>query len=41
MPMGPAPAALRRLFDATMIEAVFLVEDVAFNAARLRQRVWR
>ena len=40
-PVAPAPPAVARLFDATRIEAVFEVQECAFDAAKLRARVTR
>ena len=38
-PLEPAPPAVRNLFDPDMIESVYRVREVAFNANLLRQRV--
>lgn len=38
-PCGPAPQAVRRLFTERLIEAVFLVEEFAFDAVRLRAKI--
>lgn len=38
-PVGPAPAAVRRLFNPALIEDVFLVEEFAFDARRLAARM--
>jgi len=40
-PIAPAPEDVSRLFDRTRIDAVFAVEECAFDAARLRARVSR
>ena len=40
-PIAPAPADLRALFDPNLIEDVFLVEEYAFDAVKLRERVRR
>lgn len=40
-PFAPAPLAVARLFDATRIDAVFEVQECAFDAAKLRARVSR
>lgn len=36
-PIAPAPAALKKLFDAELIEDVFLVEEFAFDSAKLKK----
>lgn len=38
-PIEPAPRDVRRLFDHDLIEDVFLVREMAFDATRLRARV--
>lgn len=38
-PLQPAPRELARLFHPSTIEAVYLVEEVAFDASKLRQRM--
>ena len=38
-PIGPAPDAVRRLFDARTVEAVFAVTEATFDAVKLRNRV--
>jgi glycine/D-amino acid oxidase-like deaminating enzyme len=38
-PVGPAPAAVSRLFDPELVESVFAVEECAFHAGRLRNRL--
>ncbi len=38
-PIKPAPAPVRRLFSDDLIEEVFEVEEYAFDAVRLRDRV--
>ena len=40
-PVRPAPDGARALFDGARIDAVFQVEECAFDAARLRERVLR
>jgi glycine/D-amino acid oxidase-like deaminating enzyme len=40
-PLRPAPLRIARLFNPETIEAVFLVEEVAFDAVRLREHVRR
>ncbi len=35
-PLGPVPAAVRRLFNDDLVEEVFLVQEYAFDAVRLR-----
>ncbi|HEU4786924.1 MAG TPA: FAD-dependent oxidoreductase [Gemmatimonadaceae bacterium] len=40
-PVTPAPEAAQALFDDARIDAVFQVEECAFDAARLRERVLR
>jgi glycine/D-amino acid oxidase-like deaminating enzyme len=40
-PAAPAPAAVRGLFDSQRIDAVFEVQECAFDAARLRARIER
>lgn len=40
-PVRPAPDSVRALFDGARIDAVFEVEECAFDAARLRERVLR
>lgn len=37
-PLSPAPAAVKKLFDAERIDSVFEVEECAFDATKLRQR---
>lgn len=37
-PLSPAPAAVKKLFDAERIDSVFQVEECAFDATKLRQR---
>ena len=39
-PLRPAPDRIRRLFDPHHVEAVFAVEEHAFDAVRLRQATW-
>jgi glycine/D-amino acid oxidase-like deaminating enzyme len=39
-PLRPAPDRIRRLFDPQHVEAVFAVEEHAFDAARLRRMIW-
>jgi glycine/D-amino acid oxidase-like deaminating enzyme len=36
-PVAPAPAHLARLFDPALVEAVFTVEEFAFDATKLRR----
>src|SRR5687768_1435554 len=38
-PLAPAPPAVRRLFDADRIEAVFSAPEICFDALRLRDRM--
>jgi glycine/D-amino acid oxidase-like deaminating enzyme len=38
-PLAPAPLAVRRLFDADRIEAVFTAHEICFDAHRLRDRM--
>jgi glycine/D-amino acid oxidase-like deaminating enzyme len=38
-PLSPAPPAVRRLFDANRIEAVFSAREICFDAVRLRDRM--
>src|SRR5579864_3419410 len=38
-PIEPAPERIRKLFDKTRIEAVFAVEECAFDATKLRAAV--
>ncbi|MGH7615631.1 MAG: NAD(P)/FAD-dependent oxidoreductase [Gemmatimonadaceae bacterium] len=40
-PIAPAPAAVAKLFDTARVDAVFEVEECAFDAARLRARMER
>lgn len=40
-PLSPAPAAVKKLFDSTRIDSVFEVQECAFDAAKLRERVTR
>jgi glycine/D-amino acid oxidase-like deaminating enzyme len=40
-PLVTAPAAVKRLFDASRVDAVFEVQECAFDADRLRTRVGR
>lgn len=40
-PIRPAPAAIRRLFDPDLVEDVFAVQELAFDAVRLRDLVLR
>ena len=40
-PLEPAPPEVRRLFDRDRIEDVFLVQEWAFDAVRLKERVAR
>ena len=40
-PLTPAPEQVASLFDSSRIEAVFEVEECAFDAAKLRERVSR
>lgn len=41
IPVQPAPAAVRRLFSPDTIEEVFAVEEIVFDAVKLRQEVVR
>jgi glycine/D-amino acid oxidase-like deaminating enzyme len=41
VPIRPAPAAVRRLFSAETIEEVFAVEEIVFDAVKLRQEIVR
>ena len=38
-PIEPAPERIRKLFDKTRVEAVFVVEECAFDATKLRKVV--
>ena len=38
-PITPAPAAIRKLFDPDLIEAVFTVQECAFDAVKLRHKM--
>jgi glycine/D-amino acid oxidase-like deaminating enzyme len=38
-PIRPAPNAVRKLFDPRVVENVFAVEEVAFDAVKLRDRL--
>ena len=38
-PVAPAPAGVRRLFDPATVEDVFAVQEAAFDAVALRQRM--
>ncbi len=38
-PITPAPTAIRKMFDADLIEEVFTVQECAFDAVKLRQRM--
>jgi glycine/D-amino acid oxidase-like deaminating enzyme len=40
-PLRPAPPAIVRLFNPETVEAVFQVEEVAFDAVRLKERMRR
>ena len=40
-PVEPAPESVRRLFDSSRIEDVFLVRECAFDAVKLRERMSR
>lgn len=39
-PLKAAPARIRKLFDPDLIDAVYRVEEYAFDAARLKQAMW-
>jgi glycine/D-amino acid oxidase-like deaminating enzyme len=41
IPVQPAPAAVRRLFSTETIEEVFAVEEIVFDAVKLREEVER
>jgi glycine/D-amino acid oxidase-like deaminating enzyme len=41
VPIRPAPPAVRRLFSSETIEEVFAVEEIVFDAIKLRQEVVR
>jgi glycine/D-amino acid oxidase-like deaminating enzyme len=41
IPIRPAPPAVRRLFSAETIEDVFAVEEIVFDAVKLREEVVR
>jgi glycine/D-amino acid oxidase-like deaminating enzyme len=41
IPVRPAPPAVRRLFSPETIEEVFAVEEIVFDAVKLRQEVVR
>jgi glycine/D-amino acid oxidase-like deaminating enzyme len=38
-PLEPAPAPVKRMFDAARIDSVFEVQECAFDAVRLRERL--
>ncbi len=38
-PLDPAPAAVRRLFEPSLVEQVYLADEPAFDALRLRDRL--
>lgn len=38
-PIKPAPAPIKRLFDPDLVEDVFAVHELAFDAVKLRERV--
>jgi len=40
-PLSPAPAHVKKLFDADRIDSVFEVQECAFDATKLRQRMVR
>ncbi|WP_043431292.1 FAD-dependent oxidoreductase [Cystobacter fuscus] len=40
-PLEPAPRDVRALFNPALIEDVFRVREIAFDAVKLRQRTWR
>jgi len=40
-PLSKAPAAVARLFDSTRVDAVFEVQECAFDAVKLRERTSR
>jgi glycine/D-amino acid oxidase-like deaminating enzyme len=40
-PLAPATARIRRLFDPHHVEAVYAVEEYAFDATSLRREMWR
>lgn len=40
-PLQPAPRSVKALFEPAMIEDVFAVEEYAFNAVALKNRIWR
>jgi glycine/D-amino acid oxidase-like deaminating enzyme len=40
-PLDPAPAAVRRLFNPRTVEDVFRVDEVAFDAVKLREHLRR
>jgi glycine/D-amino acid oxidase-like deaminating enzyme len=40
-PLSPAPAPVQKLFDADRIDSVFEVQECAFDATRLRERMVR
>jgi glycine/D-amino acid oxidase-like deaminating enzyme len=40
-PIRPAPRSVSAMFERSMIEEVFAVEEFAFNAVALKDRMWR
>ncbi len=40
-PLRPVPSHIRELFDPQHVEAVYAVEEYAFDAVRLRREMWR
>jgi glycine/D-amino acid oxidase-like deaminating enzyme len=40
-PLSPAPAPVRKLFDASRIESVYEAQEGAFDAVKLRERMTR
>jgi glycine/D-amino acid oxidase-like deaminating enzyme len=40
-PLTPAPAAVKKLFDPSRIDSVFEVQECAFDAEKLRERMTR
>lgn len=40
VPLSPAPERVRRLFDPQLIEAVYAVQEYAFDAVKLKNEMW-
>ncbi|MDY6939773.1 MAG: FAD-dependent oxidoreductase [Cyanobacteriota bacterium] len=41
IPLEPAEPEISRLFNSALIEAVFKTQEYAFDAVKLKQRMWR